>query len=51
MVSEGVTYDVQVVTLAGHPGYFTGYVWGAPGAGLPFTGGGRRRSGGGRAPP
>jgi hypothetical protein len=28
--SEGVTYQVHVVTLAGRPGYATGYVWGAP---------------------
>ncbi|MFC1419060.1 hypothetical protein [Streptacidiphilus cavernicola] len=26
----GVTYRVQVVTLAGHPGYSTGWAWGAP---------------------
>lgn len=30
VVSGGVTYDVHVVTLAGHPGYASGYVWGAP---------------------
>lgn len=30
VVSGGVTYDVQVVTLPGRPGYATGYVWGAP---------------------
>ncbi len=29
VTTDGVTYDVQVVTLAGHPGYATGYVWGA----------------------
>ncbi|MFG1805650.1 hypothetical protein [Streptomyces sp. NPDC049040] len=32
---QGVTRQVQVVTLAGHPGYATGYVWGAPVAGFP----------------
>lgn len=30
LTAEGVTYRVHVVTLAGHPGYATGYVWGAP---------------------
>lgn len=34
----GTTYDVQVVTLAGHPGYSTGYVWGAPLSGPPVGG-------------
>lgn len=32
---QGATYEVQVVTLGGRPGYATGYVWGAPGTGLP----------------
>jgi hypothetical protein len=31
LTTGGVTYEVQVVTLAGHPGYATGYAWGAPG--------------------
>ena len=30
VTADGVTYEVQVVTLAGHPGYSTGYAWGAP---------------------
>jgi hypothetical protein len=30
VTAGGVTYEVRVVTLAGHPGYATGYVWGAP---------------------
>lgn len=30
VVSEGETYDVHIVTLAGHPGFASGYVWGAP---------------------
>lgn len=30
VTSGGVTYQVRVVTLGGHPGYATGYVWGAP---------------------
>ncbi len=30
VTSQGATYDVQVVRLAGHPGYAGGYVWGAP---------------------
>ncbi|MFI0897289.1 hypothetical protein [Streptomyces sp. NPDC020983] len=33
VTAGGVTYQVQVVTLGGHPGYATGYVWGAPGQG------------------
>ncbi|NUS10750.1 MAG: hypothetical protein HOY69_04990, partial [Streptomyces sp.] len=31
----GVGYDARVVTLGGHPGYATGYVWGAPTDGFP----------------
>ncbi|SEO44124.1 hypothetical protein SAMN05216267_1026101 [Actinacidiphila rubida] len=30
VTAGGVTYQVHVVTLAGHPGYATGYVWGPP---------------------
>ena len=30
VTADGGTYDVQIVTLAGHPGYATGYAWGAP---------------------
>jgi hypothetical protein len=30
VTADGVTYDVQVVTLAGQPGYSTGWAWGAP---------------------
>ena len=30
VTADGVTYDVQVVTLPGHPGYSTGWAWGAP---------------------
>lgn len=37
LTSGGVTYQVHVVTLAGHPGYATGYVWGAPTTGFPVT--------------
>jgi hypothetical protein len=35
VTAQGVTYQAQVVTLAGHPGYATGYVWGAPVSGFP----------------
>ncbi|MGW5354458.1 hypothetical protein ACWERV_28565 [Streptomyces sp. NPDC004031] len=35
VTADGVTYQVQVVTLGGHPGYATGYVWGAPVSGFP----------------
>jgi hypothetical protein len=38
VTSYGVTYEAQVVTLAGNPGYSTGYVWGAPVAELPGFG-------------
>ncbi|SEG26999.1 hypothetical protein SAMN05216223_104125 [Actinacidiphila yanglinensis] len=30
VTEDGVTYDVQVVTLPGSPGYATGWAWGAP---------------------
>jgi hypothetical protein len=30
VTTGGVTYEAQVVTLAGHPGYATAYVWGPP---------------------
>ncbi|CAG6397780.1 hypothetical protein NMG29_00570 [Streptomyces cocklensis] len=32
---QGATYDARVVTLGGHPGYATGYAWGAPTSGFP----------------
>jgi hypothetical protein len=32
VTDEGSTYEVQVVTLTGHPGYSTGYVWSPPGS-------------------
>lgn len=35
VTAAGVTYEAHVVTLAGHPGYATGYVWGAPVTGFP----------------
>ncbi|WP_052396884.1 hypothetical protein [Streptomyces sp. NRRL F-5123] len=35
VTADGVTYQVQVVALGGHPGYATGYVWGAPSSGFP----------------
>ena len=33
--TDGGTYRARVVTLAGHPGYATGYAWGAPVSGGP----------------
>lgn len=38
VTAGGVTYDVQVLTLAGHPGYASGHVWGAPLTDPPGTG-------------
>ncbi len=35
VTEDGTTYDAQVVTLPGRPGYSTGYAWGAP-TGDPF---------------